>query len=122
MESEDVIDAAREMKARMRADLRRAMKAGRTTETLLLRALIAAIDNAEAPAQSAAAGSAGERLFLDGSAEVERLLLSAATVRALLEAEMNQRLNTAAEMRNLNRPDRADALCAEAQLVRRYIG
>lgn len=56
MESEDVIDAAREMKARMRADLRRAMKAGRTTETLLLRALIAAIDNAEAPAQLAAAG------------------------------------------------------------------
>lgn len=42
-------DAAPAMKTRLRADLRAAMKAGRASEARLIRALVAAIDNAEAP-------------------------------------------------------------------------
>lgn len=42
--------AATEMKARLRADLRAAMKSRNTTEAKVIRSLVAALDNAEAPA------------------------------------------------------------------------
>lgn len=111
----------REMKARLRADLLSAMKAGRTAETKLLRALVAAIDNAEAPPLPSDRKAADQHRFSDGSAEIERLDLSAEAIHAILTAEMNERENAAAEMDRLNRPDHADALRTEALLVRRYI-
>ncbi|KNY14282.1 hypothetical protein AKG11_24050 [Shinella sp. SUS2] len=114
-------DAAGEMKARMRGDLRAAIKEGRPDEAKLIRTLVAAIDNAEAPPLQPGHRAADHHSFCDGSAEVERLSLSAAQVRAILLADIAERERAAAEMDRHQRPDRADALRAEARLAKRYI-
>ncbi len=115
-------DAARDMKDRLRADLRSALKAGRAGEAGLIRALVAAIDNAEAPSPPAGRAGADPHRFREGSAEVERLCLDAGQVRAVLAAEIAEREGAAAEMDRLGRPDRAEALRAEALLAGRYVG
>lgn len=114
-------DAGREMKSRLRADLREAMKDGRASEAALIRALLAAIDNAEAPPLQDDRKATDQHRFHDGSAEIARLNLSADAVRAILAAEAQEREAAATEMMRLNRPDRAEALQAEVLLVRRYI-
>lgn len=114
-------DAGYEMKARMRADLRAAMKEGRGADARLIRSLIAAIDNAEAPPARSGSGAAEQHLFLSGSAEVERLSLDADRVRAILLAEIEEREQAAAGMDRLNRPDRADAIRTEARLAATYL-
>lgn len=114
-------DAGAEMKNRLRADLRAAMKGGRASEAALIRVLLAAIDNAEAPPLDGSRKAADQHRFRDGSAEIERLHLSEAAVRAILAAEVLERETAAAEMMRLNKADRAEALRAEALLARRYI-
>lgn len=114
-------DAGHEMKTRMRADLRAAMKEGRGSDAKLIRTLIAAIDNAEAPPARAGSGAAEQYRFLSGSAEVERLALDADRVQAILWAEIKEREQAAAEMDRLDRPDRADAIRAEATLAATYL-
>ncbi|MFN8683126.1 hypothetical protein ACDP63_18615 [Paracoccus sp. P2] len=105
----------------MRADLRAAMKEGRGGDARLIRSLIAAIDNAEAPPARVGSGAAEQHRFLSGSAEVERLSLNADRVRAILMAEIDEREQAAAEMDRLDRPDRADAVRAEARLAAGYL-
>lgn len=113
-------DFGQGMKARLRADLRVAMKGGRTDEAKVIRALVAALDNAEAP--PAREGSmAAPHHFHSGSAEVERLLLSWSDVRDVLLAEIHERECAASEFDQLQRSDRAEALRADALVVRRYI-
>jgi len=114
-------DAGHDMKTRMRADLRAAMKEGRTHEAKLIRALVAAIDNAEAPALPVGHNATDQHQFRDGSAEVERLSLSRAQVRAVLLAEIEERERAAAEMSRLEKQNHEDALRAEALLARRYV-
>ena len=114
-------DAGHAMKARIRADLRAAMKEGRTSEARLLRALVAALDNAEAPPLRADKRATDQHRFREGSAEIERLYLGPAEVRAVLLAEIEERERAAAQMRHLAKPDRAETLSAEALLARRYI-
>lgn len=114
-------DAAHAMKTRLRADLRAALKDGRTSEVKLIRSLVAAIDNAEAPPLRAGQRATDQHRFHDGSAEVERLSLTPAQVRAVLLVEMQERERAAAEMRRVGRHDRADALRAETLLVRNYV-
>lgn len=117
---EHSMDAA-SMKARMRADLRGAMKDGRTSEAKLIRELIAAIDNAEAPPLSASYNDSDQHLIQRGSVEIERLVLSADRVRALLLVEIEDRERAAAEMARLSQKERALALRAQAKLARRYL-
>ncbi|MDQ8023475.1 MAG: hypothetical protein REI94_16675 [Moraxellaceae bacterium] len=114
-------DAGRSMKDRLRSDLRAAMKARRSQEAALLRALIAVIDNAEAPPLDAADSRYTAHDFSSGSAEVARLLLDAARVREILQAEVSERECVAADLDRLGQGDRAEALRAEALLARRYI-
>ena len=114
-------NAAHAMKTRLRADLRAAMKEGRSDEARLIRSLVAAIDNAEAPPLPAGQKAADLQRFHDGSAEVERLSLSVAQVRAVLMAEMQERERAAAELNRVNMVDRANALNTEALLVKRYL-
>ena len=114
-------DAGLEMKTWMRADLRAAMKESRGGDARLIRSLIAAIDNTEAPPARAGSGAAEQHRFLSGSAEVERLSLDAEQVRAILLAEIEERKQAAAEMDRLDRPDRADAIRAEARLAAVYL-
>lgn len=114
-------DAASAMKSRLRSDLRVAMKDGRTDEVRLIRALVAALDDAEAPPLPSR--RAGEQDNLATSpGEVERLLLASAQVRAVLEAEFQERERAAEEMSLLNQPERAGALRAELLLIGRYLG
>lgn len=115
------VDAGSDMKARLRGDLRAAMKEGRTAEARVIRALIAAIDNAEAPPLHAGQTALMQHLFCSGSAEVERLLLSGSQVRDVLLAEIHERERAAAELERLQKTDRAEALRAEALLAKLYI-
>lgn len=112
-------DVAGAMKARLRQDLRAAIKDKRAVEVKVIRTLVAAIDNAEAPAKSAEWNSplrAG-----CGSTEVERLLLNDADIRNVLLAEMREREHAAVEMDRLELTDRADDLRTQACLIARYI-
>lgn len=114
-------DSVRILKDRLRADLKLAMKARNSPEASLLRSLLAAIDNAEAPAQSAEQSSAVSRSFAEGAAEVGRLALSGAQLNQLLMAECDARLEAAADMVKLGQSERAKMLRAEAALVKRYL-
>lgn len=114
-------DAGTDLKVRLRADLRVAMKDRRTLEANVIRALVAAIDNAEAvPRQDPPAASAPDD-FHSRSAEVERLLLDSHQVRQLLLAEIQEREHAAVELERLGKTDRAAALQAEACYARRYL-
>lgn len=114
-------DAGRDMKARLRADLRTAMKDRRTIEAKVIRALIAAIDNAEAPPAHEGQTAPARHDFSSGSAEIERLLLSGAHVHGVIAADIHERERAAAEMERLGMMDRAEALRAEAVIAKRYI-
>jgi uncharacterized protein len=114
-------DAARDMKARLRADLRTAMKDRRTIEANVIRALIAAIDNAEAPPAREGQAAQVRHQFRSGSAEIERLLLSGANVHGVIVADIQERERAAAEMERLGLKDRAGALRAEATIAKRYL-
>lgn len=115
-------DAADEMKTRLRADLRTAMKAGRRDEAALIRALVTALDNAEAPPLPEDHRASKQHQFREGSAEIERRRLNRAQVRAILQAEIETREIAAAEMARLGRPDHAAALRAEIGFARGYLG
>ena len=114
-------DAGRNVKARLRADLRTAMKGRHAFDAGVIRALVAAIDNAEAPPIHAGHAAPVHHDFHGGSAEVERLLLSRSDVRRVLLAEIHERERSAAELERLDMRDRAEALRAEALLAKRYI-
>lgn len=115
------MDAGAEMKTRLRTDLRIAMKNGRTGDAKLIRALIAAIDNAEAPPAMAGQGAMAQHDFRSGSAEVERLLLGRSEVRAAVLAEIGEREHAAGEMERLGRAELAETLRAEIALARCYV-
>lgn len=113
-------DAGSDMKARMREDLRAAMKDRRTIEAKVIRELIAAIDNAEAPPIHATQSWPGHR-FLDGSAEIERRRLSRSQVRAVLLAEIEERERSAMELERVKVMDRARAVRDQILLAKAYI-
>lgn len=125
-------DAAGDLRARLRGDLREAMKTRDAVATSLLRRLIALIDNAEAvaltPAQAAPvnlAGGASEWIATGaafGAAEVPRKALTAGDLAALFRAEAATITATAAEMDRVGRSDAADVARAEAALLSRYVG
>jgi uncharacterized protein len=103
-------DPAVAMKTRLRQDLRTATKGRRADEISILRSLVAALDNAEAPAATSPA-----------AAEVERLLLTDSQVRDVLRAEIGQRDQAANEFERLGHPDRAESLRVEVGIARRYL-
>lgn len=107
-------DRGRDIKTRMRADLLTAMKDKRSDDMRTIRALIAAIDNAEAPPMSTARTRSG-------SSEAERLRLSDADVHNVLSAELRERETAAAEMEKLGATDRANELRTEVLVTRRYL-
>lgn len=115
------VGAGSNMKAWLRVDLRATIKEGRTAEARVIRALLAAIDNAEAPPAQTGQTALVQHLFNSGSAEVERLLLSESQVRDVLLAEIHERECAAAEYDCLQMTDRAEVLRAEALLAKRYI-
>lgn len=114
-------DPAEILKARIRADLRLAMKAKHGDEARALRVLTAAIDNAEAQPLPPDGRAAEPHRFDARSAEIPRQMLSPADLRALLLHEIAERETAADQMEALGRPDQAARLRAEAALARRYL-
>ena len=102
------------------------MKSKDRDATAALRSAIAAIDNAEAvpvdPSKVATTNEhvAGASVGL-GSADVERRQLTADQIRALLEAEVNERAVAADQYAQLGRDDHAASLRREADVLRRYL-
>lgn len=84
-------DAGKEMKARLRADLGSAMKAGRKDEAGVIRELIAALDNAEAVPARVEQASLVRHDFHRGSAEAERRVLGSDAVRQLFLDDVEKR-------------------------------
>ncbi|HSG35620.1 MAG TPA: hypothetical protein VLA37_13890 [Sphingomonadaceae bacterium] len=113
--------AANVLKARLRADLKPAMIERRKEEAALLRTLLAAIDNAEAPAQTSEQASAASADFGSGGGEVDRLDLSEADLAAILWREITDREENAAEFARRGVSDREQSLLSEADLIRRYL-
>ena len=118
---DDVPDAVEALKIRFRADLKLAMRARSALEIGALRALIAALDNA----QAVPVGDAHKRYvvhaFGDAAVEVPRLVLDAGEVQRLLQAEVASRRAAADQFDQLDRPERAAELRAEAAVVARYV-
>lgn len=106
-------DAADALRERLQADLRSAMRARALAEVSVLRALIAAIDNAGAvppppktePIQS----------------EVERRFLNRDDIQALLRREVDVRRHATDQFRTLGRAVEAEAAKFEMDIVSRYL-
>lgn len=100
------------LKASLRADLLVALKARRADEIAALRALLAAIDNAEAPPIGAASGGA----------EIDRLVLSEREVADIMLRDILEREAAAEELAGVGQQERADTLLRQAEIVRCYLG
>jgi uncharacterized protein len=106
------------MKDRLRADLKLALVAKRSAEVAVLRTLIAAIDNKEAPPLTdGRTAHWGE----PGLAETPRLLLDAERVRAILLDEIAERETVATQVEAAGTAGYASTLRTEALLIRRYL-
>lgn len=120
--SDAVTDNAGEaMKARLRRDLRAAMKRGDKDETAVLRELVAALDNAEAAPLRKERPSVDRHSFSDRSAEGVRRALMQEDVHAVMMGEMNARVEAAAKFARLGAEARSIALNAEIEILRRYV-
>lgn len=113
-------DAALAMTERLRAGLKAAMRARATDETRVLRALLGAIDNAQAVPLDPARKPADVAAFGDGANEVPRHPLTPDDIAALLAREIEERETAAAEMERLGQNERAALLRAELAIVQRY--
>lgn len=110
-----------EWKTTLRAALKDALRGRNTQAVAALRATLAAIDNAEAPAAGTAptsidgafAGSVGAL----GSGEVPRLALMPEAVQAVIDRELHERREAMALYVRLGKHDEADALKAQLDVL-----
>jgi len=109
------------MKLRLRGDLRDAMRGGRSDEAKLVRSLIAALDNAEAPPLQADHKTDHTLQFASGKAEIGRLDLDDKAVGAIIAGEIAERELAVTEMERLGQTEAARALRAEMALASRYL-
>ncbi|MGV9860090.1 hypothetical protein ACWDTD_15760 [Gordonia sp. NPDC003425] len=114
--------AAGAVRARLRAELRTAMRSRDRVAVSALRSALAAIDNAESSGIAAPAAGAIENTALGpGAAEVPRRELSKADVVAVLRAEISERDSAAATLDAAQAADRAAELRAQSALLRRLL-
>ncbi len=114
------MSAAAVLKERLRADLKAAMQARASAEVRLLRALIAALDNAEAVPGGGLVEKYVPRSFGDPSGEVARLALDGEAVELLLADEIEARVAAADDYERHGEPGEAARLREEAALIARY--
>jgi uncharacterized protein len=106
-------DAAEIMRQRLQADLRCAMKGRLALEVAVLRALIAAIDNAGAVALSPK--------LAPRQSEVARRRLGINEVHAILFREYETRQTAADEFTRMGRITESERASLEMAVVRRYL-
>jgi uncharacterized protein len=112
------------LRPRLRTALVAAMKERDRVAVTVLRSTLAAIDNAEAVDATSAAGgsSAIESSPVGiGVADVERRALSDEDIAQIVRAEMADREAAAADYDRAGRPERAEALRAEAQVLSSHL-
>jgi uncharacterized protein YqeY len=115
------------MRNLLRRNLNTALKARDQVAVSALRSAVAAIDNAEAvDVSSAPLRVAGNEHFAGataglGSGEVERCKLSEADMHAIIRAQVDERSEAAREYERLGRPDVADRLRREADVLSAYL-
>lgn len=115
------------LRARMRADLTTAMKARDKDAVAALRTALAAIDNAEAVPVPAPAGPAASSEYVAGtsvglgSAEAARRELTLDDLHTVLRAQIDEGLAEADTYAAHGRPDDADRLRRQAELLRPYL-
>jgi hypothetical protein len=117
---EQAADASFLMKERLRADLRSAMRARSPHEVRALRALLTAIDNAQAVPVGHAHERYKVRPFGDASVEVPRLPLGKDDIQRILRKELEVRSSAAAELERCGKSDAAAEARAEAAVIGRY--
>jgi uncharacterized protein YqeY len=113
-------DPAATLIARLRADLRLAMRERDAPRTSTLRTLIAAIDHAQAVPDTDPRSHTRFHRFGEGANEAPRRTLTQADLQALLNREMQERTEAAAEMEKAGEVDRAIRLREEAAIVATY--
>jgi len=111
-----------EWKATLRLRLREALVAKNRHVLSVLRGALAAIDNAEAPGAQSSVPTSQDGAFAGsvrgaGAAEVARLSLSPEAVAAIIEREIRERRDAAAEYRALGREDEAGILASQADVL-----
>jgi hypothetical protein len=110
-----------EWKSVLRAALKDAMRERSTAKTAVLRETLAAIDNAEAAEVSAAPAVqhgviAGGVAGL-GAGEVARRSLGPEEVRAIIERELNEKLDAEATYARLEKHEQAQTLGMQAEVL-----
>jgi hypothetical protein len=113
--------AAPAMKLRLRDDLRAAMTGRRSAEVAILRALLGAIDQAEAVAAVERGREYVSLRFGDPAVEVPRRRLSAGEVEEVVRKERDELRNAADDYARLGQAEAAAARALQADLVGRYL-
>ena len=130
-------EGAAALRARMRADLKTAMKARRPDDVAALRVVLAAFDNAEAvpvppplPADSSTPLPAAAPLVTSehvaaaavglGSTEVPRRELTLADLHEILRTQVDEWTAEAQTYQGLGQTDAATRLRRQAELIRGY--
>jgi hypothetical protein len=112
------------LRQRLRAALPAAMKTRDRTATAVLRATLAAIDNAEAvmPAEGTTGSLAIEQVPIGvGATEVERRILTEPEVEQIVRAELAERESAADQYDRAGRTERAELLRAEAHALAAHL-
>jgi uncharacterized protein len=109
------------LRRRLRDALVAAMKERDRVTVTALRSTLAAIDNAEAVDTTAAAGAIESSPVGIGVAEAERRALSEEDVARIVRAEVADREAAAREYDRAGRPERAEALRAEARMLSSHL-
>ncbi|WP_068277105.1 GatB/YqeY domain-containing protein [Aldersonia kunmingensis] len=112
------MEAGVELRDRMRAALRAAMRVRDKPAARALRSALAAIDNAESAGitDDRPAGTIEDAAGL-GAAEVSRRHLDTAQIEAIVRTEITERHTTAQEYERIGRPERAAELRHEAGVL-----
>ncbi len=107
-----------QLRRRLTAALRAALKARDGVATAALRSAVSAVDNAEAVDLPPAQGATVPKTMLGvGAADVDRRELSAVDVIAVIRAEIADRTSAAAGYERLGRTEHAIRLRAEAAVL-----
>lgn len=109
-----------ELRRQLRADLVSAMRGGDAERRDALRALIAAIENAEAVPTTSSAGAVEESAVGVGSAEAQRRVLTPADEHAIVLAQASEASDAAAAVEQSD-PARARALRDLARLYLSHV-
>lgn len=117
---------AQRWRDRLRETLLAARKSRDTTSVSAIRSALSAIDNAETPqadqTDTRIGGTIAGAVSGVGSTEVARRTLSDSQIRALIEAEVDERLTAADEYIANGHHDRAADLQSQAAVLTQLLG